>query len=918
MAFEPLPTRAGEVPAEAGPTPVGAPQPRARRPALAMRLLSILCLVAASSTALALFYQDRALSRDLSTAASERLQRAAEATELLAHGHLEALRERYRSISGTPQFRATLEVEDLPTLRFFAEQLRARERASAVAFLDDRDSDLVAVGETALVQDGVASDIDDGDLVAWSGRVFAGVRIPLRTDDRLIGHLVAFEEITGDELDHWSRLCGAHVEIAPRVERDEPEELARTVRDLGDVALRVSTRLDAETAARRNAQRQLLVAGGVAMAFAFLGSLFLARGIVRPIIAIKDAALRIVQGDFEADTQIRRSDEIGDVARAFDLMLAWLRRYRRQVNEQRRSLEEKVSALERSQEELARAQRMAHIGSWSVDLATGELVGSEEFHAIYGLDGEDDKPVPIRKVVEAVHPEDRAAFREAIQSSRESPASLRIDYRICPPGRPERVLHARGRLAYDESGRAVRMEGTVQDVTERKRQEDQIRFLAYHDGLTGLGNRLHCRERLDLEITQARRTGGIVGVLFLDLDQFKRINDSFGHSRGDELLAEVADRLVRSVREADFVSRQDAGRAVSRLGGDEFTVVLSGLADVQDLARVARRVLDAVAQPFTVGGHEVVVSGSIGITAWPFDGDDVETLLRNADAAMYHAKEQGRSNYQFYAESMNQVALRRLILENKLRRGFERNEFVLFYQPKVQISDGKIRGYEALIRWRDADAGLVSPGVFIPIAEETGLISPLGEWTLRETCRQLRAWAAAGLEPLPVSVNLSIHQFRSGRLSRSIREIASENDVSPALVELEITESTIMQDETVVKELEELRAAGFRVSIDDFGTGYSSFAHLRRLPVDTLKIDRFFIKDIEDDAAGAALTRSIISMAKALGLRVVAEGVETEGQKSMLASFACDEIQGFLFSPPLPADVLERDGLAPPRVPGRS
>jgi EAL domain-containing protein (putative c-di-GMP-specific phosphodiesterase class I) len=313
-----------------------------------------------------------------------------------------------------------------------------------------------------------------------------------------------------------------------------------------------------------------------------------------------------------------------------------------------------------------------------------------------------------------------------------------------------------------------------------------------------------------------------------------------------------------------------------------------------------------------VGGHEVFVSGSIGITAWPHDGDDAETLLRNADAAMYHAKEQGRSNYQYYAQSMNEVALRRLILENKLRRGFERDEFVLYFQPKVRIGDGRVQGYEALIRWRDPEAGLVPPGVFIPIAEETGLIDPLGEWTLRETCHQLRAWIEAGRAPLPVSVNLSIHQFRSGRLAERFRAIVEESGLAPALLELEITESAIMADTKVVTELEELRAAGFGVSIDDFGTGYSSFSHLRQLPVDTLKIDRCFVQDIETDQTGAALTASIISMARALGLKVVAEGVETEGQRAILGRLECDQIQGFLFSPPLPADVLERDGLAPP------
>jgi EAL domain-containing protein (putative c-di-GMP-specific phosphodiesterase class I) len=310
-----------------------------------------------------------------------------------------------------------------------------------------------------------------------------------------------------------------------------------------------------------------------------------------------------------------------------------------------------------------------------------------------------------------------------------------------------------------------------------------------------------------------------------------------------------------------------------------------------------------LARPFDLDGHEVVITGSIGITAFPFDGDDVDVLLRNADAAMYHAKDQGRNNYQFYAASMNEVAMRRLILENNLRRGLEEQEFELHYQPKVATGTGEVVGFEALVRWRDPEVGLVPPGDFIPIAEETGLISPLGDWVLQEACRQAVVWRDAGYS-VPVSVNLSIHQFRRGRLAERIPEVVAECGLDPSLLELEITESTLMHDEVaVVKDLEALREQGFRIHVDDFGTGYSSFAYLRKLPVDALKIDRSFIMEIENSPEDAALTASIVAMAKALGLHVIAEGVETAGQCRLLESWECDEIQGFYYGRPSPADV---------------
>jgi diguanylate cyclase (GGDEF)-like protein/PAS domain S-box-containing protein len=565
---------------------------------------------------------------------------------------------------------------------------------------------------------------------------------------------------------------------------------------------------------------------------------------------------------------------------------------------------ETVAELHRSQERLANAQHLARMGSWQLDLVTGEVLTSDGFLALYGLPP-GDAVFTRQMLLERVHPEDRPAILAAAETCVREGRSAHIDHRVLLADGSERIVHSQLMLGLEEKGRPQRLEGTVQDVTERKRAEEQIRYLAYHDSLTGLGNRLLFKERLGVALAQARRSDGVLGVLFLDLDHFKRINDTLGHTVGDRLLQGVADRLVATVRATDMIARSgrmDADHAVSRFGGDEFTILLTDLRDVQDLAKVARRILDVLSEPFALEGHEVVISGSIGITARPLDGDDVETLLRNADAAMYHAKDRGRNNYQFYTESMNAVALERLVLESKLRRGLEQGEFELHYQPKVALPEGRLTGFEALVRWRDPEQGLVLPGVFIPLCEETGLIRPLGDWVLREACRQLARWRDAGRDPLPVSVNLSVHQFRGGGVVESVRRALVETGVDACWLELEITESALLQDEAaVVGALEALRRLGIRIAIDDFGTGYSSFSYLRRLPVDVLKIDRSFVKDIETSPDEAALLGAIVSMGRALRLRVIAEGVETMGQRELLTGWGCDEMQGFLVSPAVPA-----------------
>lgn len=450
----------------------------------------------------------------------------------------------------------------------------------------------------------------------------------------------------------------------------------------------------------------------------------------------------------------------------------------------------------------------------------------------------------------------------------------------------------------------------VRNITERKKAEQQIIYLAYHDTLTGLLNRHSFKERLEEASLHAQRYERLAAVLFLDLDRFKRINDTLGHNIGDLLLQGMADRLVNCLRKTDRTARTDREPpppAVARLGGDEFTILLTDLTQIQDAAHVARRILKIVAEPFNLMGHEVFITASIGITMYPIDGNDVDTLLKNADTAMYHAKDQGRNNFQFYSHTMNATAFDCLALENGLRKALDREEFILYYQPQLDIRTGKIVAVEALIRWQSPDLGLVPPPDFISLAEETGLIQPIGDWVLSTACLQNKAWQDAGFGPLRVTVNLSSHQFRQRDLLATVTRALKDSGLPPALLELELTESAIMQNvETTNFMLAELKAMGLRLAIDDFGTGYSSLSYLKRFPLDVLKVDRSFVHDITTDPDDAAITAAIIAMAHSLNLKVIAEGVETEEQLAFLKAQGCDEIQGFLFSRPLPVEDLTK------------
>ncbi len=421
----------------------------------------------------------------------------------------------------------------------------------------------------------------------------------------------------------------------------------------------------------------------------------------------------------------------------------------------------------------------------------------------------------------------------------------------------------------------------------------QVEYLAYHDGLTGLPNRSLLSKLLTQAISGAQRNNRSLAVLFLDLDRFKTINDTLGHDAGDELLREVARRLKACLRDSDVVAR---------LGGDEFVVLLPELNEERYAATVAQKILAATARPFMLLGNEFSVTASIGISTYPQDGRDEQTLTKNADIAMYHAKEQGKNNFQFYSAALSADALQRLTLENSLRHALERDEFRLHYQAKRDTASGAISGMEALLRWEHPDLGTVAPMQFLPLAEETGLIIPIGRWVLRTACRQNVAWQRDGLPKLTISVNLSPRQFFDEHLLDDIREVLASSGLTPHLLELEITESLLMHDvERALRVLAALKGIGVRIAIDDFGVGYSSLATLERFPIDTVKIDRSFIRDVDDATEGETLTSAVIAMGRSLSLNVVAQGVETREQADYLHARACNEFQGFYFDKPLPA-----------------
>jgi diguanylate cyclase (GGDEF)-like protein len=434
------------------------------------------------------------------------------------------------------------------------------------------------------------------------------------------------------------------------------------------------------------------------------------------------------------------------------------------------------------------------------------------------------------------------------------------------------------------------------EVEERREAEQRVEFLAYHDVLTGLPNRELARDRWLQALADAKRRNAQVALVFLDLDHFKTINDSLGHAAGDRLLQTVADCLRRNVREADTISRQ---------GGDEFLLILKDLPDTDAVVPIVSKLLDELSKPLVLDEHELSTSASIGIAMAPSDGTDFDALSQRADTAMYRAKEEGRNTYRFFDDRMNRESIERLTMRQELRRALEQKQFILHYQPQLDLRTQRVVGVEALIRWRHPDKGLVSPAAFIPVAEESGLIVPMGDWVIEEAARQAMAWRQAGIDPGTVAVNLSALQFRRGNLESVVAQALAASGLPASSLELELTESVLISDsDSVEARLRGLKALGVKVSIDDFGTGYSSLAYLRRFSVDKLKIDQSFVRDLDQHPDDVSIVRAIVQMASSLGLKTIAEGIESQATADLLTDLGCDEAQGYVFARPMPPDDL--------------
>jgi diguanylate cyclase (GGDEF)-like protein/PAS domain S-box-containing protein len=487
--------------------------------------------------------------------------------------------------------------------------------------------------------------------------------------------------------------------------------------------------------------------------------------------------------------------------------------------------------LRRNEARLAQTQQITGIGWWESEGETRAFHPSQDLCRICGT-SQDYLADSMKRFIELVHPDDRESFETVLRDAWRDSEVREIDFRIVRPDGQVRSTHQRIKIITDEQDSVVRVLGTVQDITERKEYEQRIHHLAYYDGLTGLPNRRSFTKRLVLALETVSRADRPAALLFIDLDRFKRINDTMGHSAGDRLLCQLADRLRATVRSTDCVARpsdttQDC--LIARLGGDEFVMILSETRRPEDAARVARRALEAIARPVDVGSHEITISASIGIAVCPMDGETTEELIKNADLAMYHAKEKGGNTFEFFTESLNVRALERLVLESDLRRAIERDELILHYQPLLTVQSNRIIGTEALLRWNHSGIGLISPLDFIPIAEETGLIVPIGEWVMRTACFTCKRWQAGGLTDLQIAVNVSPRQFREPEFPDVVRRVLSETGLEAQFLILELTETTVMEDvEESARMFGILKEMGIRIAIDDFGTGYSSLSYLQR------------------------------------------------------------------------------------------
>ena len=568
-----------------------------------------------------------------------------------------------------------------------------------------------------------------------------------------------------------------------------------------------------------------------------------------------------------------------------------------------------MEQLVTSEHRLSNAQRIARLGHWNWDAVTNEVDWSDEARHIVGLAGTPSE-LSLEEFLSRVPGNDKHRVREWFHRAIARGEESDLNHCILGHDNSERYIRQQVEAILDDAGQVAQLYGTLQDITELRQAEARIHRLAYFDSLTGLPNRESFKESVKQALELAKRHDRQGALLFLDLDNFKRVNDTLGHNIGDLLLKEIATLLQQAVRVSDVVAHnavKDKAYDLARLGGDEFTVLLPLISRPEDAAVAARRIMELLTQSIQLNGHDVVITPSIGIAVFPRDGDSVDGVLKHGDMAMYHAKRQGKNTFAFYDDSMNQAALKRLMIENQLRKALDRNELSLHYQPQVDTFSGRVCGLEALLRWHSPELGLMMPAEFIPLAEETGLMLAIGEWVLATACRQTKAWIDSGAQIAHIAVNVSVLQFVQKGFPAFVAMILEETGLEPQVLELDVTESLLMKDaECAVQTLQALKTIGVQLAIDDFGTGYSSLAYLKQFPIDRLKIDRTFVQDIDQDRDNAAVASAVIAMAKSMALKVTAEGVETDAQLGFLKATRCDEVQGYFISYPLSTAEMSR------------
>ncbi|MGZ4954827.1 MAG: putative bifunctional diguanylate cyclase/phosphodiesterase [Methylobacter sp.] len=576
---------------------------------------------------------------------------------------------------------------------------------------------------------------------------------------------------------------------------------------------------------------------------------------------------------------------------------------------------EALGNLAHSEATLYHAQKIARLGNWNWDVNNDLMTCSKEALNVLGVAPESFHSHPFA-LFKAIHPSDVQSLRQALDRCTQQGRAFSLEARLVHADETVHIVHIQGE-AEMQQGRVDKLHGTVQDITERRKIEDQVHHLSYFDPLTNLPNRTLFKEILRQAIKYCDRHEVFLVGLFVSIDSFKRINETLGPTIGDRLLQMFTERLIGTLRDSDYmaVARDleldfeiggiDMDITVSRLGDSEFSILLNYIQDTRDSAKVANRIFKEMAAPFEVDGNEIYLAVNIGIAVYPEDGKEVDAFIKNGEFAMNHAHEQGPNSHQFFSKSLNVAAFRKLSMESSLHHAIERNELVLHYQPKIDLRCNQVVGMEALVRWQHPTFGLVPPAQFIPIAETSGLIVPIGHWILVTACRQLRAWQLEGMPSLMISVNISSFQLRQKEFVRHVRDILNSTGLAADNLKLELTESALMVDiSDAMNILQEIRALGVRISINDFGTGYSSLSYLKKLPISELKIDQALVKDIPHSEDDKAVTSAIIALAKSLSLEVAAEGVENEQQVAFLCRNACETAQGYFYSRPLPSNEL--------------